>query len=99
MKICPMGAELFHAHRRRDRHDEDNSRFSQVCERAKKKNVPVKINLHIFRAEGHVTVYHNTMQCPHYREFTFVVKWFVYNLHKQVAVVLCPFETERCIVL
>ena len=66
---------------------------------APKKNVPVKINLHIFRADGHVTVYHNTMQCPHYREFTFVVKWFVYNLHKQVAVVLCPFETERCIVL
>jgi hypothetical protein len=27
MKIGPMGAELFHAHERTDRHDEVNSRF------------------------------------------------------------------------
>jgi len=30
----PVGAELFHADTRTDGHDEDNSRFSQVCERA-----------------------------------------------------------------
>jgi hypothetical protein len=34
MKIRPVGAELFHAHGRTDRHDDDNSRFSQFCERA-----------------------------------------------------------------
>jgi hypothetical protein len=38
MKIRPVGAELFHTDRRtdwqRDRHDEANSRFSQLCERA-----------------------------------------------------------------
>ena len=38
MKICPVGAELSHAHRRTDgrtdRHEEPNSRFSQFCERA-----------------------------------------------------------------
>jgi len=28
MKICPVGAELFHA----DSHDEANSCFSQFCE-------------------------------------------------------------------
>jgi len=40
-KIRPVEAELFHASGRkgggtdgRDRHDEDNSRFSQFCERA-----------------------------------------------------------------
>jgi len=35
MKICPVGAELFHADGwkdgRIDRHDEANSRFSQLC--------------------------------------------------------------------
>jgi hypothetical protein len=30
MEIRPVGAELFHA----DKHDEANSRFSQLCERA-----------------------------------------------------------------
>jgi len=29
MKIRPMGAELFHAGGRTDRHDDTNSRFSQ----------------------------------------------------------------------
>jgi len=33
-KIHTVGAELFQADRRTDRHDEDNSRFSQLCERA-----------------------------------------------------------------
>jgi hypothetical protein len=47
MKLRPVGAELFHADRRRDRHDEANSRFSQFCERAKK--CSRKINLHIFK--------------------------------------------------
>jgi len=28
-----MGAELSHADRRTDRHDEGNSRFSQICEK------------------------------------------------------------------
>jgi hypothetical protein len=35
MKICPMGAELFQAGGRTDRHDESNSRFSQFSESAK----------------------------------------------------------------
>ena len=34
MKIYPVGAELFHADGRTDRHDEANSHFSQFCERA-----------------------------------------------------------------
>jgi len=34
MKICPVGAELLHADRRTDWHDEANSRFPQLCERA-----------------------------------------------------------------
>jgi len=34
MKIRPMGAQLFHADRWTDRHDEANSRFSQLRERA-----------------------------------------------------------------
>jgi len=38
MKICPVGAELFHVDGRTDRHDEANSRFSQFCESAKKSN-------------------------------------------------------------
>jgi len=32
--IRPMEDDLFDADRRRDRHDEANSRFSQFCERA-----------------------------------------------------------------
>jgi len=36
--IRPVGAELFHADRRSDRHDEANRRFSQFCERALKKS-------------------------------------------------------------
>jgi len=39
MKIRPVGAELFHADRRTDRHDEPNSRFSQFCERASKLSI------------------------------------------------------------
>ena len=34
MKIHPEEAELFRADRQTDRHDEDNYRFSQVCEGA-----------------------------------------------------------------
>jgi len=34
MKIRPVGAELFHADARTDRHDEANSLFSQFCESA-----------------------------------------------------------------
>ena len=37
--IRPIGAELFHADGRTGRHDEANSRFSQLCERALKSNV------------------------------------------------------------
>ena len=33
MKIRPVGAEMFHADERTDRHDEANSRRSQVGER------------------------------------------------------------------
>jgi len=34
MKICPVGAELFHADRQMDRHDEANSCFLKFCEHA-----------------------------------------------------------------
>ena len=34
MKICPVGAELFHADRQTDKQDEANSRFSQFFESA-----------------------------------------------------------------
>jgi hypothetical protein len=34
MKIRSLGAELFHADRRTDRHDEANSRFPRFFERA-----------------------------------------------------------------
>ena len=34
MKICPVGAELFHAEWQTVRHDEANSRLSQFFERA-----------------------------------------------------------------
>jgi hypothetical protein len=33
MEIPPVRAELFHADRRTDGHDEANSRFSQLCEK------------------------------------------------------------------
>jgi len=36
MKIRPVGAELFHADRQTDRHEEANISFSQFCERANK---------------------------------------------------------------
>jgi hypothetical protein len=36
MKIRPVGAELFHADGRIDRHDEANSRYSQFFEGAQK---------------------------------------------------------------
>jgi len=36
MKIRPEGAELFHAEKQTDRHDEANSLFSKFCERALK---------------------------------------------------------------
>ena len=32
MKICPVGAKLFHADGRTDRHDVANSHFLQFCE-------------------------------------------------------------------
>ena len=41
MKIRPVGAELFHADRRTGRRDEVNSRFSQLCEGAKKRALSV----------------------------------------------------------
>jgi len=34
MEIRPVGAELFHAERPLDRHDEANSRFSQFLDSA-----------------------------------------------------------------
>ena len=34
VKICLVGAELFHADRQTDGHDKANSRFSQFCEGA-----------------------------------------------------------------
>jgi hypothetical protein len=37
MKIRPVGTELLHADRRTGKHDEVNSRFSQLCEGAKKR--------------------------------------------------------------
>jgi len=52
MKIRPVRAELFHtdermdrrADRQTDRHDEATSRFSQFCERAKKRDFWTMIN-------------------------------------------------------
>ena len=38
MKIRPVGAELFHADRRRNRHDEANSRFSHILRKRLKRN-------------------------------------------------------------
>jgi len=38
MKIRPVGAELFHASGRPDRHDEANIGSSQFCEGAYKRN-------------------------------------------------------------
>ena len=37
IKMHPTGAELFHAHGRTDGHDVAKSRFSQFCQRAKKR--------------------------------------------------------------
>ena len=34
LKICPVGAKLFHADGRTDKHDEANSRFLQFCKHA-----------------------------------------------------------------
>jgi ABC-type xylose transport system permease subunit len=34
MKICPVGAELFHVDRQTDTHNEASSHFSQSCEHA-----------------------------------------------------------------
>jgi len=42
MKICPAGAELYHADTRTDRHDEANSRLSQSCE-STQKNLSIAI--------------------------------------------------------
>jgi len=39
MKIRPVGAELFHA----DRHDEANSRFSQLCEKRPRKSTQIML--------------------------------------------------------
>ena len=36
IKIRPVEAELFDAHRRTGRHDKADSRFSQFCDRTKK---------------------------------------------------------------
>jgi len=37
MKICQVGAELFLAGRRTDRHDEAKTQFLQICKHALKK--------------------------------------------------------------
>jgi hypothetical protein len=42
IKIHPVGAKVFHADERTDRHDEANSRFSQFCARAKQYAVMFK---------------------------------------------------------
>jgi len=46
MKIRPVGAHLFHADGRTDRHryDEANSHFSQFCERAYKVNNKIQFS-------------------------------------------------------
>jgi len=43
MKILIVGAELFHAHRRTDRHGEANGRPSQYCGSAKKEILKAEI--------------------------------------------------------
>ena len=45
MKIRPVGAELFHADGRTDRHNEANSHFSQFCERAYCHRVSTQLQL------------------------------------------------------
>jgi len=39
MRTRPVEVELFHAGGRTDRHNEANIRFTQLCERVKKKDI------------------------------------------------------------
>ena len=43
IKFRPVGAELFHADRPSDGHDEASSRFSQFCESAKKYKTGLRV--------------------------------------------------------
>ena len=49
MKIRPVGAEMFHADRRTDKHDEANSRFSQFCWRTLKSDNPEEMQDYILQ--------------------------------------------------
>jgi len=49
MKPRPVGAEVFHADRRTDRHDEDNIRFSQFF-KSPKAILKITTRSEIFRA-------------------------------------------------
>jgi hypothetical protein len=44
MKIRPVGAELFHANRRTDRHDDVNSRFLEILRKRLKRNLNESIS-------------------------------------------------------
>jgi len=62
MKICPLGAELFHADDgRTDRHDEANSRFSRFCERVSK---PTDFTINEF-LYNQITRLHFYVDCCH----------------------------------
>ena len=57
MKIRPVGAELFHADRRRDRHDEANRRFSQNYEkRLKTSPMPRVLSLSRIRQTNKIQI-------------------------------------------
>jgi len=46
MKIRPVAAEFLHANRRKDRHDEADSRCSQFFERAPKQASTTLVSIH-----------------------------------------------------
>jgi hypothetical protein len=58
MKIRQVGAELFHANRQTDRHDEANSRFHKFAE------APKNYKMVIRESEKEVTHEHNTLSLP-----------------------------------
>ena len=52
MKICPVGTELFHAHRETDRRDEANGRFQQFL----RKHLKSTLSLHFYTGKVKVEV-------------------------------------------
>ena len=80
IKIRPARAELFHADGRTDSHDEANSRFSQVCERAQKNcqfslypdrdgNIRILVHYHLIQHSGPWIRFNNASRFPSYYNF------------------------------